>query len=105
MLASSMFAGMWAGSVLGGIACDALGPGRVMLASLVLLCAAGFMPVALPSLAITARVLCGVCKRWNSVADLLGERGQGGLRCLHGDHQPEGFDPFSASVDGESLVQ
>ena len=60
MLASSMFAGMWAGSVLGGIACDALGPGRVMLASLVLLCAAGFMPVALPSLAITARVLCGV---------------------------------------------
>ena len=52
-----------------------------------------------------ARVLCGVCKRWNSVADLLGERGQGGLRCLHGDHQPEGFDPFSASVDGESLVQ
>ena len=40
-----------------------------------------------------ARVLCGVCKKWNSVGDLMSmEGGRGGTRCLHNNHRPEGFD-------------
>ena len=40
-----------------------------------------------------ARVLCGVCKKWNTVGDLMSmEGGRGGTRCLHSNHRPEGFD-------------
>ena len=38
MLASSMFIGMWIGSFVGGVACDAIGPGRVMQLSLLSCC-------------------------------------------------------------------
>lgn len=60
LLASSTFAGMWAGSVLGGLACDAIGPGRVMTGSLVLLTIGGAAPIYSPSIAIAARTLCGI---------------------------------------------
>ena len=35
-LASSVFAGMWTGSVVGGVLADAVGPGRIMLLCVVL---------------------------------------------------------------------
>ena len=60
LLASSTFAGMSAGSLIGGLASDAFGPGRVIIVSLVLLALAGVAPVLSPSVAILARALCGI---------------------------------------------
>ena len=60
LLASSTFVGMWAGSVLGGLACDAIGPGRVMITSLTLLSIGGVAPIYSPGLAIGARMICGL---------------------------------------------
>ena len=59
-LASSVFAGMWVGSVAGGLLSDAIGPGRVMVLMVVLVGLAGAAPALLPTLAICARFLVGL---------------------------------------------
>ena len=59
MLAASTFTGMWNGSFVGGVACDALGPGRVMLMSLLCLGFAGVAPVFSTAMAISARTAVG----------------------------------------------
>ena len=60
MLASAIFAGMWVGSVVGGLACDAIGPGRVICGCLVLLAVAGVAPALSTPIAIPARFVCGM---------------------------------------------
>jgi MFS family permease len=60
LLASSMFIGMWLGSFVGGVCCDAFGPGRVMISSLLGLSLFGAAPVASQSVAIVARILVGL---------------------------------------------
>ena len=44
LLASAIFFGMWIGSVLGGIASDAFGPGRTMVLALCLVIVGGLAP-------------------------------------------------------------
>ena len=53
-----------------------------------------------------AKVLCGVCKKWNSVGDLMSmDGGRGGSRCLHSNHRPEGFDGNVSLDDLDSLTK
>ena len=47
LLASAIFVGMWIGSVLGGIASDACGPGRTMVVALCLIIVGGLAPCGL----------------------------------------------------------
>ena len=50
-----------------------------------------------------AKVLCGVCKKWNRVGELMSMAGGGGTRCLHSNHRPEGFDG-DVSLDDLDLL-
>ena len=61
LFASSTFIGMWAGSFLGGVASDACGPGRVMVAALGTLLLGGVAPSLLASATaiVVARIVVG----------------------------------------------
>ena len=62
LLATSMFAGMMAGSLVGGVLSDVFGPGRVMMASVISLSLSGVMPIASATIgmAATARMVVGL---------------------------------------------
>ena len=55
--ASSLFAGMWVGSFVGGLLCDAFGPGRTMAVALFVLACASLAPVMLPAAGVTKVLL------------------------------------------------
>ena len=62
LLASAIFIGMWVGSVLGGVASDACGPGRAMVGALVLLLLGGLAPcvLSLGYAIVAARLVVGM---------------------------------------------
>ena len=62
LLASAIFVGMWVGSVLGGIASDACGPGRAMVGALCLVVVGGLAPCLLSWAAaiVLARFVVGL---------------------------------------------
>ena len=62
LFASSTFIGMWAGSFLGGVASDACGPGRTMVAALGTMLLGGGAPSLLASATaiVVARIVVGI---------------------------------------------
>ena len=61
LLAAAVFIGMWIGSFVGGLAADWVGPGKVMVSSVLGLTLTGAAPAAVPALAVPARLLVGLC--------------------------------------------